>query len=149
MIHRGTYRVFAIVWATAILVLLGIVLAWTVGASARDNGFLHWSSEDQLDPTSADFKIRRWFQTLMQPDNPRVSCCGESDAYEADSFEVEGDHYIAIITHHRGVTTIPLGTRILVPNSKLKYDSGNPSGHGIIFIGSAGQVFCYVVPGGV
>jgi hypothetical protein len=27
-----------------------------------------------------------------------VSCCGKPDAYEVDKFEVEGDHYVAIIT---------------------------------------------------
>ena len=38
----------------------------------------------------------------MQPDNKATSCCGEADAYEADSFEVEGDHYIAIVTNGAG-----------------------------------------------
>jgi hypothetical protein len=28
--------------------------------------------------------IRKWFQSLMQPDFPQASCCGEADAYEAD-----------------------------------------------------------------
>jgi len=95
--------------------------------------------------------IRQWFQSLMQPDNPNVSCCGEADGYEADSFEVEGDHYVAIITGHRpgGPTVLAPGARIPVPNAKMKFDAGNPTGHGIIFIGTAGQVFCYVAPGGV
>jgi len=96
-----------------------------------------------------DALILRWFQTLTQPDHPNVSCCGEADAYEADTFEVEGDHYVAIITAHRGPTAIPIGTRIPVANHKLKYDQGNPTGHRIIFIGAAGQVFCYVTPGGI
>jgi hypothetical protein len=108
-----------------------------VPAVARDNG--QW--EDQ------SAAVRQWFRTLMQPDHPRVSCCGEADAYEADSFEVEGDHYVAIITAHRAVTAIPVGTRIPVPNYKMKYDAGNPTGHGIIFIGTQG--FCYVTPGGI
>jgi hypothetical protein len=34
--------------------------------------------------------VRQWFQSLKQPDHPRLSCCGEADAFEADSFEVEG-----------------------------------------------------------
>ena len=76
-----------------------------------------------------------------------MSCCGEADAFEADSFEVSGDEYVAIITNGKGV--IPEGTRIPVPNQKMKWDEGNPTGHGIIFIGSNGQVFCYVTPGGV
>jgi hypothetical protein len=97
--------------------------------------------------------IRQWFQSLMQPDNPAISCCGEADAFEADSFEVEGDHYIAIITDGKGV--IPNGTRILVPNGKMKWDAGNPTGHGIIFLRpemvrlNEWTVYCYVAPGGV
>lgn len=98
---------------------------------------------DGLDP-----RIKEWFEHLKQPDHPRLSCCGEADAYEADRFEVEGDHYIAIITGHRAVTDIPIGTRIPVPNQKMKFDAGNPTGHGIIFIGTRGQVFCYVTPAG-
>jgi hypothetical protein len=90
--------------------------------------------------------IREWFQSLMQPDNPYMSCCGEADAFEADTFEVNGDHYIAIITDGKNIITN--GTKIDVPNIKMKWDKGNPTGHGIIFIGSAGQVYCYVAPGG-
>jgi hypothetical protein len=73
--------------------------------------------------------IRKWFQSLMQPDSPAVSCCGEADAFEADAFEVEGDHYIAIITDGKGV--IPNGTRIPVRNRMTKWDLDNPTGHGI------------------
>jgi hypothetical protein len=95
-----------------------------------------------------------WYQALMQPDNPAVSCCGEADAYWADSFEVDGDKYVAIITDTR--PDIPLrrkhidvGTKIVVPNHKLKYDQSNPTGHGIIFLSRGDYVYCYVAPGGV
>jgi hypothetical protein len=91
--------------------------------------------------------IRKWFQSLTQPDNPTMSCCGEADAFEADQFEIEGDHYVAIITG--GDDHVPPGTRIQVPNSKMKWDKGNPTGHGVIFLGIGGQVYCYVAPGGV
>jgi hypothetical protein len=117
-----------------IVILLMLV---SLPALARDNG--QWGNQPAY--------LREWFQKLMQPDNPRMSCCGEADAFEADSFEVVGDEYVAIITNGKGV--IPEGTRIPVPNQKLKWDEGNPTGHGIIFIGSNGQVFCYVTPGGV
>jgi hypothetical protein len=40
------------------------------------------------------------------------------------------------------------GTSIPVPNEKIKFDAGNPTGHGINFIGSEGQVYCYVTPSG-
>jgi hypothetical protein len=91
--------------------------------------------------------VRQWFQSLMQPDNPYVSCCGEADAFEADTFEIEGDHYVAIITDGKGV--LPPGSRIAIPNQKMKWDKGNPTGHGIVFIGTRGEVYCYVTPGGV
>lgn len=103
----------------------------------RDNG--QWEQQPAA--------IRQWFQKLMQPDNPQVSCCGEADAFEADEFEIEGDHYVAVITDGKG--KIPAGTKIPVPNRKMKWSDGNPTGHGIIFIGTQGQVFCYVTPGGI
>ena len=62
-------------------------------------------------------------------------------------FEVDGGGYIAVITDGKG--DIPNGTKIPVPNHKMKWDEGNPTGHGIIFIGIQGQVYCYVAPGGV
>jgi hypothetical protein len=117
--------------------LVGLT-AWSIGrAIARDNG--QWEGNPPA--------IREWFQSLKQPDHPRLSCCGEADAFEADQFVVEDDHYVAVITDGKGV--MAPGTRIPVPNSKLKWDKGNPTGHGIIFIGTDGKVFCYVVPGGV
>ena len=113
-----------------------LMLALGAPAAARDNG--QWGNS----PTH----IRQWFQNLMQPDNPALSCCGEADAFEADNFEVDGDHYVAVITDGKGV--IPNGTRIAVPNAKMKWDRGNPTGHGIIFIGAGGTLYCYVAPGG-
>jgi len=123
-----------------LLVLIPTLIAVAVSvvaAKARDNG--QWSDLPK--------NVRQWFQSLKQPDHPRISCCGEADAFEADSFEVEGDHYVAIITDGKGV--IPTGTRIPVPNQKMKWDAGNPTGHGIIFVGQQRQVYCYVTPGGL
>jgi hypothetical protein len=120
------------------LIAVVLVLLFAVTpAAARDYG--QWNDQPAY--------LRQWFQKLMQPDNPVMSCCGEADAFEADSFEVRGDQYVAVITNGKGV--IPEGTRIPVPNNKMKWDEGNPTGHGIIFIGNAGQVYCYVAPGGV
>jgi hypothetical protein len=116
---------------------LGLFLLLTLPAIARDLG--QWDNQP--------IAVRQWFQGLMQPDNPYMSCCGEADAFEADTFEVAVDQYVAVISNGKGV--IPDGTRVPVPNQKLKWDKGNPTGHGIIFIGSGGQVYCYVTPGGV
>jgi len=113
-------------------------LTMIASAAARDNG--QW--------TDSPATIRQWFQSLMQPDNPSISCCGEADAFEADTFEVEDDHYVAVITDGKGV--IASGTRIPVPNRKMKWDAGNPTGHGVLFlqVGTM-NVYCYVAPGGV
>jgi hypothetical protein len=126
------------VWAVhLILIVTPIVMAAGVGAAkARNDG--QWADVPE--------NVRQWFGSLKQPDHPRLSCCGEADAFEADSFEVEGDHYVAIITNGKGV--IREGTRIPVPNQKMKWDAGNPTGHGIIFIGTQRQVYCYVTPSG-
>ena len=123
---------------------LGIVCCLVVGinAQARDDG--------QWEDTSP--QIRKWYRELMQPDNYNVSCCGEADAYWADNFETLGDQYIAIITDARvipGRPHIDPGTRVVVPNHKLKYDAGNPTGHGVIFMNAIETVYCYVVPGGI
>jgi hypothetical protein len=123
---------------TAVLILL------TTAAIARESDT--WEANPP--------EVRKWFQGLMQPDNPSISCCGEADAYWADNFEVQGDQYIAIITDTRedaplGRPHIAPGTRVAVPNHKLKYDAGNPTGHGVIFMNTIGTVYCYVVPGGV
>jgi hypothetical protein len=112
--------------------------------SARDLG--QW---ELVDPS-----VSRWYRSLMMPDNPTISCCGEADAYYADVFETDGDRYVAVITDTRDDAPlrrhhVAPGTRIVVPNTKLKVDSGNPTGHGVIFLSSSDTVFCYVAPGGI
>ena len=73
------------------LALIITLLALSSPASARDLG--QWENQ----PTY----VRQWFQKLMQPDNPLMSCCGEADAYWADSFEVDDGRYVATITDER------------------------------------------------
>jgi hypothetical protein len=96
---------------------------------------------------------RKWFNGLMQPDHPNRRCCGLADAYWADSYEVKDNQYIAIITDERDDEPlnrphIENGRRFVVPNSKIKWDSGHPTGHGIIFIGVGLEVYCYLPAGG-
>ena len=105
------------------------------------------------DGPQSDPAIRSWYRSLMQPDNPRVSCCGEADAYWADEIVVEGDKVFAIITDTRddkplGRPHIEPGTRILIPPWKYKYDRGNPTGHNVLFVGPGG-VYCFVQGNGV
>lgn len=106
-----------------------------------------------------DPEVRAWYRDLKQPDNPVYSCCGEADAYWADSFECESDKCFAIITDERedlplGRPHIKPGTKIQVPPHKYKSDGGNPTGHGVIFVNfdadtGTWTVLCYIVPGGV
>jgi hypothetical protein len=131
-----------------IMMLLVVALMFFMAVSspvlARDLG--QWAS---VDPS-----VLKWYGSLMQPDNPTLSCCGRADAYYADVFESDGNRYVAIITDTRDDEPlrrhhVEPGTRILVPNAKLKVDSGNPTGHGVIFLSSSDTVFCYVPPGGI
>lgn len=124
--HEGTI---------AVVVLLLIIMSSC--AFAREGG--DWSRSDAM--------ISEWFSGLTQPDNPYMSCCGEADAFESDIFDQSASgEFVAIITNGKGV--IPNGTRITIPNEKIKWDKGNPTGHGWVFIGNQGQVYCYITPAG-
>jgi hypothetical protein len=62
--------------------------------------------------------------------------------------------YVAIITDPRddeplGRRHRDIGTRIVVPKNKIKWNEGNPVGHGIIFLNRADSVFCYLPPLGI
>ena len=100
-----------------------------------------------------DGDLKQWYQSLMQPDVPTASCCGEADAYFADEIHVRnGKTYVTVTDDRadepRGRPHIAIGTEIEVPPNKLKFDRGNPTGHGILFVSKGGFVFCYVQPGG-
>jgi hypothetical protein len=133
--------------AAVLITLLFGTAVWHRVAHGENYG--QWAAQNEA--------INKWYRELMQPDYPEVSCCGFADAYHADSFEVDGDKYVAIITDTRedgplSRRHIEPGTKIPVPNHKLKFDAGNPTGHGVIFVQwqQAGwYVLCYVVPGGV
>lgn len=133
-------------------------------ANGRDNG--QWEETDAA--------TRAWYRDLMQPDNTQVSCCGEADAYWADSYEMLCEEkagkneclYVAIITDPRNVEGRPtreIGTKVVIPAHKVKSfrdpgAKGNPTGHGIVFVGAGWNpaisdgrdyVYCYLPTGGV
>jgi hypothetical protein len=118
---------------------VGTMLFMLSPASGRDKG--QW---ENLDPA-----ISSWYRNLMQPNHPDYSCCGEADAYWADRVEVKDGEVIGIITDTRADkplsrSHIPVGTRIVVPANKLKWDRGNPTGHIVIFL-NGDYVVCYVL----
>lgn len=106
------------------------------------------------DWSDADPQLSAWFRTLMQPDNPQMSCCGEADAYWADDVQVVGDKVFAIITDDRpdeplGRKHVPVGTKIEIPARKYKFDRGNPTGHTVVFLSRNLDVYCFIQNGGV
>jgi hypothetical protein len=88
-------------------------------------------------------EIRQWFQSVMQPENPYQSCCGEADAFEV---ELTGDNPDGSIATKiiDGKDIIPNGTEIDVPRSKLQAKYGNPLDKYILFIGSGGRIYCLI-----
>lgn len=102
-------------------------------ALARDNG--QWGDSPP--------EIRAWFQSVMQPNNPYVSCCGEADAFEV---ELEGDNPDGSIDTRivDGKGMVPDGTEVDVPRSRLQAKYGNPLDKYILFLGTGGQVYCLI-----
>ena len=127
--------------AIASVLALVIVLFSVRITPARDAGQWHNSPA-----------VSEWYRTLMQPDNPVVSCCGEADAYWADEIHVRDGKVYASITDDRpdaprGRPHRDIGEEFEIPPNKLKFDSGNPDGHAIIFLSSpsaGGYVYCFV-----
>ena len=122
------------------LIVAAIGVLALIGSHARAHDSGQWEASDPV--------IREWYRGLMQPDNPSASCCGESDAYFAD-VKVRGGKTFAVINDDRddaprGRPHIPNGTEFEVPNSKLKYDAGNPVGNAVLFVSRGGLVFCFV-----
>jgi len=129
----------ALAWVGALICEVAM-LFMLLPAFARDNG--QWENSDPV--------ISWWFRGLRQPDNPAIPCCGEADAYWADGVEIKDSQVIAIITDTRpDEPHVPVGTRIVVPPNKLKWDRANPTRHIVIFLDYSRDVFCYVTGTGV
>lgn len=117
-------------------------------ALGRDLG--QWEGNDPA--------IRQWFKSLMQPDNPNLSCCGEADGYWCDDYYARDGKAFCKITDSRDDEPlrrphVPVGTEIEIPNHKLKWDRANPTGHAVVFLAARGgmvgidqsrTVYCFV-----
>jgi hypothetical protein len=134
-----------LIWAIIDIVLVLLLFCLVVsGAKARDLG--QWQASDPA--------VRQWYRSLMQPDNPSVPCCGEADGYWADEIHVRDGKTFATVTDDRADEPlhrphVPVGTEIEIPDAKLKWDRGNPSGHGVVFLSSNRHVYCYVQGSGI
>lgn len=127
--------------------LFGSAIMLAGMAQGRDLG--QWENSDPA--------IRQWFKTLMRPDMPDMSCCGEADGYYADEIHVRGGKTFATITDDRpdgplGRPHVAIGTEIEIPDEKLKWDRSNPTGHAIVFLGGGAYghwVYCFVQGSGI
>lgn len=126
-------------------ILFGLLAALFIGnVKAHDSG--QWEA--------ADPAVREWYRGLMRPDAPHASCCDLSDAYYADVVRVRNGKTFAVITDDRpddplGRPHIPTGTEIEVPNEKLKWDRGNPTGHNVLFVSKGLYAWCFVQGSGI
>lgn len=140
-----------IFWRALLSLLVAYVLAmlfWTP-VPARDLG--QWANQDHA--------ISEWYEHLMRPDYPSSSCCGEADAYWCDDISVKDGHTFCKITDDRNDEPlrrphIAVGTVIAIPDEKLKWDNGNPTGHAIVFIATFWSsrdqsVLCFVQGTGI
>jgi hypothetical protein len=134
---------------TIVILALSFSYAYPAGIIlAHDDG--QWGNQDPV--------IRDWYKALMQPDAPTASCCGEADAYWCDSINVKAGKTYCTITDDRpdqplGRPHVEIGSVIEIPDNKLKWDRGNPTGHSIVFLGRGGwqnpYVFCFVQGSGI
>jgi hypothetical protein len=137
----GLTFIGAIIFAALALIAGALVLSHA--AHARDLG--QWEAADPV--------VKEWYKSLMRPDAPTSSCCGESDAYWADDVHVRGGKTYAVITDDRddgplGRPHVPVGTEVEIPPEKLKWDRGNPTGHNVLFLSSYRYPFCFVTGSG-
>jgi len=152
-------RFFAAVGGVVSVVLVGVLLLLAVTTKVQARDF----SDPSLTPQQ-QLERYQWFSRQKMPDNPGMSCCGEGDAYYADSVFRDGKDDYAVITDDRpdgplGRPHIKPGTRIAIPPHKYKDTRAdpNPTAHTIIFVrwydedpdyGNWG-VLCYLPYGGM
>lgn len=150
---------------------LGLVLL-AMPAAAREgyagNGRPLICDPDDLGDNTPELKAcRDWISGVLQPQS-KSRCCGEADAYIADSFKFNAKgEYVAVISRDYAAGSgddgeggsyelpeIKAGTEIVIPKQRLNktFDSddnnplgkrsaegSNPTGHGIVFMNAASK----------
>ncbi len=99
-------------------------------------------------------ELDAWYKSLMMPDMPNIPCCGKADAYWCDKINVKDGKTFCTITDDRPNgplhrMPVPVGTVIEIPDHKLTWKYGNPTGHAIVFLSRQMSVYCFVQGGGV
>jgi hypothetical protein len=128
----------------AIAVLWLALVLFATGAHARDLG--QWGNSDP--------EVKAWFQSLMMPDFPTTSCCGEAESYWCDDVYVRKGATYCKITDDRDDAPlrrshVDVGTEIEIPPIKLGNYPGNPTGHTLVFLSPQTRlVYCFIQGGG-
>jgi hypothetical protein len=112
--------------------IAALALGTLSSAEARDAG--QWGGQSP--------EVQRWFQSLMQPDHPMVSCCGEADGFPVDHWESAGPD------GQDFQVTLEDGRSFFVPSAKAQWRYGNPTGKDILFVGAKGTIYCFVMGSG-
>jgi hypothetical protein len=102
-------------------------------------------------------ELDKWYESLKQPDNPTISCCGVADAYWCGNpYTRNGKNYCKLeddrVVPNR--TPHPVGMEIEIPDRKMMDGHktlGNPTGHNVIFLtsGSLPSVYCFILDSGI
>lgn len=136
--------------------MLALIILINLLIPVHDEG--QWGANDPA--------VSEWYRSLMRPDVPELSCCGEADAYWCDTIHVKDNHTFCTITDDRPDEPrkrphVEVGTIIQIPDEKLKWDRANPTGHAIVFLGrglngwsgfgdqSPRYVYCFVQGTGI
>ncbi len=90
--------------------------------------------------------LDKWYSSVKQPDTG-ISCCGLSDAYWCNEGS-KGSQVYCVIDDDRdnaslGRKPVPNGTVINIPAHKFNKDP-NPTGHAVVWLSTAGHVWCFV-----
>jgi hypothetical protein len=121
----------AAAWSRVCLVVACVAIAGA--ARATDAG--QWAGSSP--------EVQQWFRSLMQPDHPMVSCCGEADGFPVAHWEAAGPDQ----KDYR--VTLEDGRTFFVLAEKAQWRYGNPTGRDILFVGSGGTVYCFVLGSGI
>lgn len=126
-------RMMAALWRWLLMILLAFVVLTVLVCAA----LAHDPAHHELDG---------WYATRKQPDTG-ISCCGPSDAYFCDE-GARGQQVVCIINDDRDDKElhrihIPNGTVIEIPQHKINKDP-NPTGRAVVWLSSAGFVWCFV-----
>jgi hypothetical protein len=86
---------FLLMWVVLPVILFAVFALWLLTSPTRARDAGQWDASDPA--------VSAWYRGLMRPDMPESPCCGEADAYWADSFAVDraSGQYVAIVTDER------------------------------------------------